>query len=214
MNGTIARMTWTLRIFLGLWLLSPLSCAVAAGHPNVLVILVDDLGYGDVGAYGATDVSTPHIDALAASGVRCTNGYVTAPICGPSRAGLLTGRYQTRFGFEHNPRAGDEETLGLPLAQRTLADRLREAGYATGIVGKWHLGFAPKYQPQERGFDDFFGFLVAMHNYKLRDDKKPQFEAAYSRNMLYRGREVVPCTGYTTDVFVDEALAFMQGHAG
>ena len=88
-------------------------------------------------------------------------------ICAPSRAGFVTGRYQTHFGFEHNPRVGDETKLGLPPAQRTLADHLRGAGYATGLVGKWHLGFSSAYMPQARGFDDYFGFLVAMHNFIL-----------------------------------------------
>ena len=109
--------------------------------PNILVIVADDLGYGDIGVHGGKDVPTPNIDALAASGVRCTNGYVSAPYCSPSRAGFLTGRYQTRFGHEFNPHVGKEGELGLPLGQRTIADHLRGAGYATCLVGKWHQGF-------------------------------------------------------------------------
>src|SRR6516225_8709098 len=97
-------------------------------RPNVLVIVADDLGYGDIGVHGGRDVPTPHLDALAARGVRCTNGYVSAPYCSPSRAGLLTGRYQTRFGHEFNPHVGEAGKLGLPLDQRTIADRLRGAG--------------------------------------------------------------------------------------
>src|SRR5262249_30767633 len=93
--------------------------------PNILVIVADDLGYGDIGVHGGKDVPTPHLDALAASGVRCTNGYVSAPYCSPSRAGFLTGRYQTRFGHEFNPHVGAEGQLGLPLDQRTIADHLR-----------------------------------------------------------------------------------------
>ena len=123
-------------------LVAALSVSVAARPPNILVILADDLGYSDIGVHGGKVVPTPHLDALAASGVRCSNGYVSAPICAPSRAGFMTGRYQTHFGFEHNPRVGDESKLGLPPAQRTLADHLRGAGYATGLVGKWHLGFS------------------------------------------------------------------------
>jgi arylsulfatase A-like enzyme len=123
-------------------LVAALSVSVAAKPPNILVILADDLGYSDIGVHGGKVVPTPHLDALAASGVRCTNGYVSAPICAPSRAGFVTGRYQTHFGFEHNPRVGDETKLGLPPAQRTLADHLRGAGYATGLVGQWHLGFS------------------------------------------------------------------------
>ena len=187
-------------------------CASEA-KPNILVILADDLGYGDIGVHGGKDVPTPNIDRLATSGVRCTSGYVSAPICAPSRAGFVTGRYQTRFGFEHNPRVGDEDQLGLPLNQRTLADYLREAGYATSLKGKWHLGFKPAFLPQARGFDDYFGFLVAMHNYVLHPNAQPQFEAAYSRNMIYRGRELQKLDGYTTDLFTDEALGFMKSHS-
>ena len=193
-------------------LVAALSVSVAAKPPNILVILADDLGYGDIGVHGGKVVPTPHLDALAASGVRCTNGYVSAPICAPSRAGFVTGRYQTHFGFEHNPRVGDETKLGLPPAQRTLADHLRGAGYATGLVGKWHLGFSSAYVPQARGFDDYFGFLVAMHNFILHQDAQPRFEAAYSRNMIYRGRDLQKNDGYTTDLFTDEAMAFMARH--
>ena len=189
-----------------------MSVSVAAKPPNILVILADDLGYNDLGVHGGKVVPTPHLDALAASGVRCTNGYVSAPICAPSRAGFVTGRYQTHFGFEHNPRVGDETKLGLPPAQRTLADHLRGAGYATGLVGKWHLGFSTAYVPQARGFDDYFGFLVAMHNFILHRDAQPRFEAAYSRNMIYRGRDLQKNDGYTTDLFTDEAMAFMARH--
>ena len=193
-------------------LVAALSVSVAARPPNILVILADDLGYSDIGVHGGKVVPTPHLDALAASGVRCTNGYVSAPICAPSRAGFVTGRYQTHFGFEHNPRVGDETKLGLPPAQRTLADHLRGAGYATGLVGKWHLGFSSAYVPQARGFDDYFGFLVAMHNFILHRDAQPRFEAAYSRNMIYRGRDLQKNDGYTTDLFTDEAMAFMARH--
>ena len=190
----------------------PLPKTQAHAQPNVLVILADDLGYGDIGVHGGTVVPTPNIDALAASGVRCTNAYVTAPMCGPSRAGFMTGRYPTRFGFEHNPRMGDEDTLGLPLDQRTLGNRFQDAGYATGIIGKWHLGFSPQRWPLERGFDEFYGFLVAMHNFVLRKGAESKFEAAYSRNMIYRSRELQKINGYTTDLFTDEALSFMQRH--
>lgn len=186
--------------------------AAPADRPNVLVILADDLGYGDIGVHGGRDVPTPHIDTLARSGIRCTNGYVSAPYCGPSRAGLFTGRYQTRFGAEFNARVGDGTRLGLPLAERTIADHLRAAGYATGLVGKWHLGFSADRHPLARGFDEYFGFLVAMHNFVLSADREPEFEAAYSRNMILRGREVQRLDGYTTDLFTDEAASFVRRH--
>jgi arylsulfatase A-like enzyme len=181
--------------------------------PNVLVIVADDLGYGDLGVHGGKSVPTPNIDALAAGGVRCTSGYVSAPYCSPSRAGFLTGRYQTRFGHEFNPHVGVIKTLGLPLDQRTIADRLRGAGYATGLVGKWHQGFDAAHHPQSRGFDDYYGFLVGGHNYLLHKDAEAEFGSAYSFNMIYRGREVQKLDGYTTDLFTDEALAFTDRHA-
>jgi arylsulfatase A-like enzyme len=187
--------------------------AADASKPNILVIVADDLGYGDIGVHGGADVPTPNIDALAASGVRCTCGYVSAPYCSPSRAGFLTGRYQTRFGHEFNPHEGDESKLGLPLDQRTIADRLRNAGYATGLVGKWHQGFNRAHHPQSRGFDDYFGFLVGGHNYLLHKDAEAQFGSAHSFNMIYRSREVQKLDGYTTDLFTDEAIAFMDRHA-
>jgi arylsulfatase A-like enzyme len=203
---------WSLICVVYLCSASAISAA-AAGKPNILVIVADDLGYGDIGVHGGKLVPTPNIDALAASGVRCSNGYVSCPYCSPTRAGLLTGRYQTRFGHEFNPHDGDPSKLGLPLDQRTLADHLRDAGYATGLVGKWHEGFDAAHQPQSRGFDDFFGFLVGMHNYILHEDAKPVFGTGYSRNMIYRGRELQNLDGYLTDHFTSEAIAFVDRHS-
>ena len=116
--------------------------ATAEQRPNVIFIVVDDLGYGELGCYGGKDIPTPQIDALAAGGARFTSGYVTAPFCAASRAALMTGRYQTRFGFEFNPIGAKNAApgIGLPVAEKTVADRLRDSGYATGLVGKWHLG--------------------------------------------------------------------------
>jgi arylsulfatase A-like enzyme len=164
-------------------------------RPNVLIVLADDLGYADVGFHGCKDIPTPNLDALAAGGVRLTNGYVSGPYCSPTRAGLMTGRYQTRFGHEFNP-AGDQ---GLPLNETTLADRLKAAGYVTGLVGKWHLGAAPQLHPHRRGFDEFFGFLGGAHDY---------FRSAG----ILRGTEPVNELDYTTDAFGREAVAFIERH--
>ncbi len=142
--------------------------ALAASRPpNILLILADDLGYAELGCQGAKDIPTPHIDSLAHNGVRCTAGYVTASYCTPSRAGLLTGRNQTRFGHELNVvgRQNLEPAIGLPLSERTLADHLKARGYATGCIGKWHLGATGSFHPQRRGFDEFFGFLHEGHFY-------------------------------------------------
>lgn len=127
--------------------------------PNILIILVDDLGYGDLGYNGATDAHTPNIDRLAREGVAFPNGYVPSPVCSPSRAGLLTGRHPARFGLDVNiPYAPDDESIGLPLTETLLPEYLRQTGYRTGIVGKWHLGAAAPYHPLRRGFDWRYGY--------------------------------------------------------
>lgn len=196
-----------------LFLFFALCPSLLAIQPNVLVIVADDLGYADISVNGGKEVATPNIDALAASGVRCTSGYVTAPYCSPSRAGFLTGKAQTRFGHEFNPHVGDEAKLGLPLDQRTIANVLHDAGYATSLIGKWHQGFDAAHHPQSRGFDEFFGFLVGGHNFLLHKEADPEFGSAHSHDMIYRGRELQRLDGYTTDVFTDEALSFMNRNA-
>ena len=129
--------------------------ATAAAKPNILMIVADDMGYGDAGFHGCKDIPTPQLDELAAAGVRFTNGYVSGPYCSPTRAGLMTGRYQQRFGHEFNVVGGSD---GLPLTETTLATRLKAGGYATGLVGKWHLGGLPTMHPQRRGVAELFGF--------------------------------------------------------
>ena len=131
-----------------------------AAQPNIVVILADDLGYGDVGVYGCKDVPTPHIDSIAKNGVRFTNGYADHPLCSPSRAGLMAGRYQQRFGFEHNsgPERFASPKFGVPRSVPILAEKLKRAGYATGMMGKWHIGFREGLRPHERGFDETYVF--------------------------------------------------------
>jgi arylsulfatase B len=134
-------------------------------RPNILLILVDDLGYGELGCQGNLEIPAPHIDALATGGIRFTQGYVTCSYCSPSRAGLMTGRYQTRFGYEHNPvgRGNLDPQAGLPTTERTLATHLKRAGYRTGLIGKWHLGGTEPFHPLKHGFDEFYGFLHEGH---------------------------------------------------
>jgi arylsulfatase A-like enzyme len=174
----------------------PFAKEATANKPNVLFIVGDDMGYSDVGFHKCKDIPTPNLDALAASGVRFSNGYVSGPYCSPTRAGLMTGRYQQRFGHEFNPSGG---THGLPLSEITIADRLKDAGYVTGIVGKWHLGAQPEMHPQQRGFDEFFGFLGGSHSY---------FKSAG----ILRGTEQVDELDYTTDAFGREAVSFIDRH--
>ena len=144
-----------------------------AARPNIVLIVADDLGYGELGCQGNPQIPTPWIDSIAAGGVRFTNGYVTASYCAPSRAGLLTGRYQSRFGFNTNPvgALNEDPAIGLPTTETTIADMLQRAGYATALIGKWHLGGTAHYHPQRRGFDEFYGFLHEAHFYApLSDD--------------------------------------------
>ena len=129
----------------------------SSARPNVVILLADYMGYGDTGPYGAVDIETPNLDRLAREGVRLTNAYAAAPICSPSRAALLTGRYPLRLGLEENVAA--TPGAGLDPAEVTLAESLAAAGYATGMVGKWHLGYEPPVMPNAQGFDEFFGFL-------------------------------------------------------
>ncbi|WP_252730654.1 sulfatase-like hydrolase/transferase [Colwellia sp. E2M01] len=143
-----------------------LNVQAADERPNIIVILADDLGYNDLGFTGSKQIKTPNIDQLANNGITFTNGYVTHPYCGPSRAGLITGRYQARFGMENNVTyAPEDKYMGLPLDQITFAKRLQQTGYKTSIFGKWHLGGATHFQPNNRGFDYFYGFLDGGHMY-------------------------------------------------
>lgn len=180
------------------------SCSAFAAEtgqrPNILVIVADDLGYADLGFQSGADIPTPHINSLAAGGARFTNGYVSGPYCSPTRAGLMTGRYQQRFGHEFNPGGANNGEKGLPLSEVTFANRFKNAGYSTGLVGKWHLGDGAKYHPMQRGFDEFFGFLGGAHTY-----------FAKSANIL-RGTEKISEPAYLTDAFGREAVSFIERH--
>ena len=181
----------------------------ALAAPNVLLILADDMGYGDLGCLGSRDVLTPHLDRLAAEGVLCTQAYVASSVCSPSRAGLLTGRDPRRFGYEGNLNARAEnyatraELLGLPSSEHTLADQLRTAGYTTALVGKWHLGIGATFHPNARGFDHFCGMLGGGHDYFPTPDQ----------NKLERNGEPLRdfSSPYLTDFFTDEALRWLAG---
>jgi len=181
------------------WLL-PVAEIRAQPPPNIVVILADDLGYGDVSFNGCPDFTTPNIDSLTNTGVRCSNAYVTHPFCSPSRAGLLTGRYQQRFGYENQPFAdGANPRLGIPAQEVLLPQILKPAGYVCGLVGKWHLGVASSLNPTKHGFDEFFGFLGS--------------ESPYYNAKLFRGTTKITETAYLTDAFTREAVSFIQRHA-
>ncbi len=180
----------------------------AADHkPNVLVILADDLGYGELSCQGFTpEIPTPQVDSIARSGVRFTSGYVSGPYCSPTRAGFMTGRYQTRFGHEFNPGPAQraDPKFGLPLSEVTIGNRMKEAGYATGWFGKSHLGYQPPYHPLKRGFDEYFGFLGGAHSYLDA--------AADSHNPILKGTEPVDNIGYTTEAFGQQTVNFIEKH--
>jgi len=196
------------------------ALAPPARKPNIIFIVADDLGYGELGCQGNPEIDTPHIDSIARNGVRFTQGYVTAPVCCPSRAGFMTGRYQTRFGHEFNliGRENLKPDAGLPLDEVTLGDCLKRAGYATGLIGKWHLGGSSRYHPLRRGFDEFYGFLHEGHFYipppyrglitRLRVNEPPYDDA----NPILRGEKPVEEREYLTDAFTREAVAFIDRH--
>ena len=186
------------------------TAAAAADKPNVLIIVADDLGYNDVGFQGSKEVPTPNLDKLAAQSVRCTNGYVSHPFCSPTRAGLLTGRYQHRFGHENNPVWLPEDTTqGLPLDQITLPQVLKQNGYTTGHVGKWHLGAHPQFHPQKRGFDENFTALGGGHIYF----PEVKMGGAEYNVPMDRNGTAEPQKSYLTNQFGDEAAAFVKRHA-
>lgn len=184
---------------------------MSADRPNVLIIVADDLGYNDVGFQGSKEIPTPHLDKLAASGIRCTNGYVSHSFCSPTRAGMLTGRYQHRFGHENNPGWKPESTVeGLRMDQVTLPELMKKAGYSTGAVGKWHLGAHPQFHPMKRGFDEYFGALGGGHKYFPESGKVAAVE--YSIPLDRNGKSEAQ-TKYLTEQFGDEGAAYVQRHA-
>jgi arylsulfatase A-like enzyme len=173
--------------------------AAAADQPNVVIFYADDLGWGETGCQGAKDIPTPHIDSLAANGVRFTQGYVAATYCSPSRAGLMTGRYPTRFGHEFNSVAN---VTGLHLKETTLAERLKALGYATACVGKWHLGRSMEYRPTKRGFDEFYGTIA----------NTPFFHPTMFVDSRVSNdvQEVTDDTFYTTDKYAERSLDWIE----
>ena len=192
------------------------GAAVSQQKPNVIIILADDLGYADVGFTGCKDIPTPNIDRIANQGVVFTNGYVTYPVCGPSRAGLITGRYQNRFGFARNPIiAPNDPNMGLPLSERTLATELKTAGYTNAIIGKWHLGAHETLKPDRRGFDYFYGFLSGGHRYFpeeyiYNDLSEVTRDWDWYRTKLLRNNKPVEETEYLTDALSREAVGFIE----
>ena len=195
---SIRAIPWIVLSVLATWTLG------ASARPNIVFILADDLGYGDLGCYGCEDVQTPNLDRLATEGVRFTDYYANGAVCTPTRAAFMTGRYQQWLGLE-DAVTYQEMGRGLPEDGQTVADALRGAGYATGLVGKWHLGYDFERRPLQQGFDSFFGFLGGNHHYFQHMDRIGVPD-------LWLGNESVEREGYTTDLLTAEALAFLAKH--
>ncbi len=178
-----------------------------AEHPNFVVILADDLGYGDLGSYGSEVNRTPHIDRLAAEGLRFTDFHSNGPMCTPTRAALLTGRYQQRFGprFERALSGRTARDQGLPLGAVTIAEALKEAGYATGIYGKWHFGYQAPYLPTRQGFDEFRGLLSGDGDHHTHVDRSGNPD-------WWHGEAIATEEGYTADLITRHSSAFIERH--
>src|SRR5690554_310303 len=178
--------------------------------------MTDDMGYADVGFNGCIDIPTPAIDRIAHEGVRFTQGYVSYPVSGPSRAGFLTGRYQDRFGFTTNPSIDpNNPKAGLPLEEETMAQVLRKAGYKNGIIGKWHMGTHPVFHQLERGFDYFYGFLYGGHSYfpedlTLTDLSEVTKKWEWYHTKIIENRTTVETDEYLTDEFSHAAVKFIK----
>ena len=181
----------------------------AADKPNILLIVSDDHGYGDVGFQGCKDIPTPHLDQLAAEGMHCTSGYVSHPFCSPTRAGLMTGRYQHRFGHQLNPYYNpDDHKEGLPMSEKLLPEYLGKAGYKTGWIGKWHLGAAPEFRPENRGFAETFGFIGGGHKFlNWEVNIKNEYTVPIERN-----GKPVEVKEHLTTALGNEAADFIKRH--
>ena len=177
-----------------------------AARPNIIFVLADDLGYGDLGCYGAEDIQTPVLDRLAVEGIRFTDFYANGAVCSPTRIAFLTGRYQQRVGMD-NALYYQEMGRGLPATGKTIADALKSAGYTTGLSGKWHVGYDYERQPLQQGFDHFFGLLGGNHHYFQHMDRVGVPD-------LWLGNEPVERKGYTTTLITDDAVSFIEGNKG
>ncbi|SDD18517.1 Arylsulfatase A [Algoriphagus faecimaris] len=204
-------MNKTIGIFLFLISGFILSVFAQEQKPNIILILADDLGYADLSLTESNQIQTPNIDGIAHKGVQFTQGYVSAPVCSPSRAGLLTGKNQVTFGYDNNLAENqpgfDPAFAGLPVEQKTIADRLKEAGYATGLVGKWHLGSQEQFHPLNRGFDEFWGYLGGGHHYF----KSEVAGKGYLAPLISNYKEPQAIT-YLTDDKGDECVDFIRRH--
>ena len=185
-------------------------------HPNVIVIMTDDLGYVDVGFNGSVEIPTPNIDRIAQQGVKFTNGYTPYSVCSPSRAGFITGRYQQRFGYERNAQyRPNDPNMGLPQTEKTIPEVIGQVGYTSGVIGKWHLGAHISNHPLNRGFDFFYGHLGGGHRYfpeelTIEDSYSINDEPLSYRTWIMRDHQAEKTDEYLTDEFSNEAVKFVE----
>ncbi|MEA3476736.1 MAG: sulfatase-like hydrolase/transferase [Bacteroidota bacterium] len=184
----------------------PLPGAGEERKPNIIIILADDYGYGDVGCYGSKRFLTPHLDALAAGGLRFTDFHSNGTVCSPTRAALLTGRYQQRTGINGVVTAAGHRHTGLDLEETTFAEVLKSEGYVTALFGKWHLGYLPDYNPVRQGFDEFTGYVSGNVDYHAHLDQTGMED-------WWKQDELNPECGYTTDLITDHGVDFIQRHS-
>jgi len=184
--------------------------------PNVIVIMTDDLGYSDVGFNGGKEIPTPNIDRIAQKGVKFTNGYTPYPVCSPSRAGFITGRYQQRFGYERNAQyRPNDPNMGLPQTEKTIPEVIGQVGYTSGIIGKWHLGAHISNHPLNRGFNFFYGHLGGGHRYfpeelTIKDSYSISDEPLSYKTWIMRDHNPEKTDEYLTDEFSNEAVNFVK----
>ncbi len=211
MINEIRDMKSTVLLIVFLFVTSLISAQNSGGKPNFILIVADDLGFADLSLNGSKQIPTPNIDRLAEEGINFTQGYVSAPVCSPSRAGLLTGRNQVHFGHDNNMGGNqpgfDPQYLGLPLTETTIASRLDKLGYATGLIGKWHLGEQPDYHPLKRGFDEMWGYTGGGHNYFTSKPDGKGYDAPIECN--YKTPQAIT---YITDDKGDECVDFVKRH--
>ncbi len=196
------------RVFYVILLVSLIGCAEVNSErskPNFVIIMADDLGYADLGCYGSETIKTPNIDRLAKEGIRFTDFHSNGTVCSPTRAALLTGKYQQRTGISGVVTAKSHRDVGLDLNETTFADMLKEAGYTTGMFGKWHVGYPEKYNPVYQGFDEYIGYVSGNVDYHAHIDQEG-YEDWWHQNELQKEE------GYSTDLITEHAVNFIKKH--
>ena len=206
-------MSVTLAVFRSSFLCILLLISISIVHaqrPNIIYIMSDDMGYGDLSCYGQKQFSTPNLDKLAAQGIKFLNAYAAAPVCTPTRTAFMTGRYPARTPvglMEPLTTTKRDSTIGLTSKYPSLATMMKAAGYETGLVGKWHLGFTSECSPRKNGFDYFFGIHSGAADYISH---KAGMEGDGRRIDLYENESPVPTEGYMTDLLADKAISFLK----